>query len=426
MHFLGRQCEFQWLTFGIPYFKLNATQRSKKDEPLVESLAQPSLPFTREEHASRYRRLCQKVREAGCEAMLVFSQESMYWLTGFDTGGFVFFQCLVVPADGREPILLTRRPDLVQARQTSTITDIRIWWDSEEADPAQDLKGILAELGLEGKKIAIELNTHGLTGWNLWRVQNALNGWCTLVNDDHMIRRLRVIKSPAEIAYSRKAAEILDNSLLAVIDAARPGVLDSDLKAAYLTSILGQGADMPPNAPIFNSGNRAVYGRGVSDPRRIEKQDQVLAEYPVAYRHYNVKTEWTILFGTVSDAHRKMYDVGMETLHRMTEIARPGTTLGEIFDLYAAGLDAGGYRRARYGATGYSVGCNFAPTSMDVPPMIYSGNPTQCQPGMTLFYHVMNGDSDTGLAMGVGHTLLITDGAPEVLTALPDDLTVIT
>jgi Xaa-Pro dipeptidase len=60
-----------------------------------------------------------------------------------------------------------------------------------------------------------------------------------------------------------------------------------------------------------------------------------------------------------------------------------------------------------------------------VPPMIYSGNPTLCQPGMTLFYHVMNGDADTGLAMGVGHTLLVTDGAPEVLTGLPDELTVI-
>jgi Xaa-Pro dipeptidase len=60
---------------------------------------------------------------------------------------------------------------------------------------------------------------------------------------------------------------------------------------------------------------------------------------------------------------------------------------------------------------------------MDVPPMIYSGNPTICQPGMTLFYHVMIGDSDTGYAMGVGHTLLVTEGAPEILTGLPDALT---
>jgi Xaa-Pro dipeptidase len=63
---------------------------------------------------------------------------------------------------------------------------------------------------------------------------------------------------------------------------------------------------------------------------------------------------------------------------------------------------------------------------MDVPPMIYAGNPTRCTPGMVLFFHVMLGDSDTGYAMGVGHTLLVTDDAPELLTGLPDDLTVIT
>jgi Xaa-Pro dipeptidase len=257
-------------------------------------MPQPNLPFSREEHLQRQDKLRAELAARGVEAMLVFAQESMYWLTGYDTGGFVYYQCLVVPTDGRKPVLLTRRPDLVQAQQTSIIEDIRIWWDAEDANPAQDLKVILEELGLGGKKIAIELNTHGLTGWNLYRTQQTIGDWCTLEDDRHLIRWLRVVKSPAEIEYTRKASRILDDSLNAVIAAARPGILDSDLKAVYLTTILGQGADMPPNAPLFNSGPRAVYGRGVSDPRRLEEQDQILVEYPVAYRRYNVKTEWTV------------------------------------------------------------------------------------------------------------------------------------
>ncbi|MDE2790117.1 MAG: Xaa-Pro peptidase family protein [Paracoccaceae bacterium] len=385
-----------------------------------------ALPFSRNEHLERQARLRRRLREAGYDALLVFAQESHYWLTGYDTGGFVFFQCAVVTAADEAPIvLLTRRPDLVQARVTSTIEDIRIWWDAEDANPAMELRGILAELGLRGKRVAIELNTHGLTGWNLWRIQNALEGFCTLEDDNHLIRELRLVKSPAEIAYTRKAAEILDRSLSAVIAIARPEILDSEIKAEYLRSTLCDGADMPPNAPLFNSGPRAVYGRGVSEPRRIEAQDQLLVEYPVAFRRYNVKTEWTILFGNPDQRQLDMYDTARETLEKMTEIARPGCTLGEIFDAHADGLDTAGYARHRYGATGYSVGCTFAPTSMDVPPMIYSGNPTVCEPGMTLFYHVMIGDADTGLGMGVGHTLLITDGGPEVLTGLPNELTII-
>jgi Xaa-Pro dipeptidase len=385
----------------------------------------PQLPFPRAEHEARVSRLRAELRQSGFDAMLVFAQESHYWLTGYDTGGYVFFQCAVVTADERPIVLLTRRPDLLQARQTSTIEDIRIWWDAEDANPARDLMAILQELGLARGRIAVELNTHGLTGWNLWRLQGTLAGFCTLDDDGHLIRRLRLVKSPAEIACMREASRLLDRSLEAVIAMARPGILDSALKAEYLRVVLEGGGDMPPNAPLFNSGPRAVYGRGVSAPRMLEPVDQLLVEYPVAYRRYCAKTEWTILFGRASDRQRHMYATARDTLARMTEIARPGRTLGEIFDVHAAGLDAGGFGAHRYGATGYSVGCTFAPTSMDTPPMIYSGNPTRCEPGMTLFYHVMIGDSDTGYAMGVGHTLLVTGAAPEVLTALPAELTII-
>jgi Xaa-Pro dipeptidase len=387
-------------------------------------LAGSMLPFPRSEHLARQARFRAALQDRGVDAMLVFSQESLYWLTGYDTGGYVFFQCAVITADDRPIVLLTRRPDLLQARTTSTIEDIRIWWDADDANPARDLLGILEEMGLKGGRLLIELNTHGLTGWNLWRCQTTLGDWCQLEDDRNLIRKLRVIKSPSEIAVMRKAAEICDRSLQRVIEAAQPGMLDSDLKAVYLASILGDGADMPPNAPLFNSGERAVYGRGVTNPRRLETQDQILVEYPVPYRHYNVKTEWMIVLGKAPDRQRHMYDVARDALSRMTDLARPGTPLGEIFDCYADALDRGGYRSARYGATGYSVGISFAPTSMDVPPMIYSGAATLCEPGMTLFYHVMSGDADTGLAMGVGHTLLVTEGAPEVLTWLPDDLTV--
>ena len=384
-----------------------------------------SLPFSREEHMQRQARCRGKLAAGGFDAMLVFAQESLYWLTGYDTGGYVFFQCAVLTADDKPIVLLTRRPDLYQAKTTSTIEDVRIWWDADDANPAADLKAILEELGLAGRRIAIELNTHGLTGWNLWRVQKTLEGFCALDDDDHLIRKLRLIKSPAEIAYTRRAGVILDHSLDAVIEAARPGVLDSELKAVYLSTILAHGADMPPNAPLFNSGERAIYGRGVSNPRRIETVDQIVVEYPVAYRRYNAKTEWTILFGECSEQQRRMYDAARQTLNKMTDIARPGITLGEIFNAHANGLDGAGFKAHRYGATGYAVGCTFAPTSMDVPPMIYAGNKTVCEPNMILFYHVMMGDRDSGYGMGVGHTLLITEQAPEVLTSLPDDLTVI-
>ena len=57
------------------------------------------------------------------DALLMFRQESMYWLTGYDTFGYVFFQTLILDKSGNI-ILLTRTPDLRQAQNTSNIKNI--------------------------------------------------------------------------------------------------------------------------------------------------------------------------------------------------------------------------------------------------------------------------------------------------------------
>ena len=59
---------------------------------------------------------------AGVDALLVFKQESMYYLTGYDTFGLNLFQCMILDANGNTH-LLTRLPDLRQARYTSDIPE---------------------------------------------------------------------------------------------------------------------------------------------------------------------------------------------------------------------------------------------------------------------------------------------------------------
>ena len=76
------------------------------------------------------------MQKRGLDGLLMFRQESMYYLTGYDTFGYVFFQCLYLGADGRL-MLLTRAPDLLQAQHTSVIEDIRIWVDGAGRQPGR-------------------------------------------------------------------------------------------------------------------------------------------------------------------------------------------------------------------------------------------------------------------------------------------------
>jgi Xaa-Pro dipeptidase len=76
-----------------------------------------ALHFTRDEFAARQKRACEEMAKAGLDGLLIFRQESMYWLTGYDTSGYSMFQGLYLRADGALA-LLTRSADLRQARLT--------------------------------------------------------------------------------------------------------------------------------------------------------------------------------------------------------------------------------------------------------------------------------------------------------------------
>ena len=235
------------------------------------------------------------MRDRGLAAILLFAPESHYYLTGYDTSGYVFFQCAVLTADERPITLLTRRPDLEQARLTSIIEDVRLWYDEEGADPAGSCE-ILAEKGLNGARIGVE-RTFGLTADKYERVRRRLAGWCELVDASDLVRSLRLVKSPAEIAYVRRAAELADQSLEAMLATARPGVFEGDIAAAGAVPILAGGGDSPPSGPVLGSGDRALLVRSATGFRHLDPVDQLTLEFAGSYRHYCACLMRTVAIG---------------------------------------------------------------------------------------------------------------------------------
>jgi Xaa-Pro dipeptidase len=171
-----------------------------------------ALHFTVLEFESRENKVIKSMKEKNLDALLLFRQESMYWLTGYDTIGYVFFQCLVLTSAG-DKILLTRAPDLRQAQNTSNIKDIRIWVDKDNNNPADDLKSILIELSLENKNLGVEYESYGLTGKNAMRLNDSLENFAKLHDESFLITKHRLVKSDQEIKYVKKAAELADKAL---------------------------------------------------------------------------------------------------------------------------------------------------------------------------------------------------------------------
>jgi Xaa-Pro dipeptidase len=234
------------------------------------------LHFPPEEYAARRQAARQSLRQNGFDGILLFAPESHYWLTGYDTFGFALFQCMVLSAGG-DVHLLTRAPDLRQAQQTSILTDgqIHIWKDIEGVDPAEQLAALIRDLGLAGKRLAIEIRTPGLTHANGRMVEAALAGVATLEDSDGLISHLRHPKSPREIDYHRRAAALSDDALDACLEIAGAGAFEGDILAAMQGAVFRGGGDYAGNEFIIGSGEAALLCRYASGRRHLDAQDQL-------------------------------------------------------------------------------------------------------------------------------------------------------
>ncbi len=372
------------------------------------------IHFTEEELAGRRAAACRAMTAKGLDGLLMFRQESMFYLTGYDTFGYVYFQCLYLGADGRMT-LLTRAPDLRQARHTSVIEDIRIWVDVDGANPADELRDILQEHGAAGGKLGIELEAYGLTGRNWQRTSEALEGFCALEDASDMVSRLRLVKSASELEYVRKAAELADDALAAAIETAGAGVFEGDVLAAMQGAVFRGGGDYPGNEYIIASGRDALLCRYFTGRRHLSDDDQLTLEFAGAYRHYHACLMRLIRIGEPGERQARMYEACREALDACMDTLEPGRTMGEVFDAHAKVLDGAGYQEHRLNACGYSLGTTFAPNWMDWP-MFYTANPVTAEPGMVFFLHMILADSDAGLGASLGETVLVTETGCERLT----------
>ena len=382
-----------------------------------------ALHFSDQEFSNRKNNTIESMKKFGLDAILIFRQESMYWLTGYDTFGYVFFQTLVMDQKGNM-ILLTRAPDLRQAQNTSNIKDIRIWVDKNNSDPTHELKNILNELNLKGKNIGVEYEAYGMTGRSAMKLNESLKNFCNLGDHSELITALRVVKSDEEITYVKKAAELADKALDVVWKFAKKGVSESKILAEMNKVIFEGGGDYPANEFIIGSGKNALLCRYQSEKQILSSPDQLTIEWAGTYKHYHSAMFRTIPIGKANKKHYKMHEACIAALKNCEKELIPGNKIGNVFDIHAKTFDDLGFKKARMNACGYSLGATFSPNWMDWP-MLYTSNPYVIQPGNVFFMHMILMDSDNELAMNLGETYLVTEDSNKRLGKQKLDLVVL-
>lgn len=291
---------------------------TKKPTPFKKALY-----FSEQEFQERRNKALELMKRENLDGFLMTKQESLYYFTGFDTFGYVFFQAMYFHSDGSMR-LITRIPDLRQALYTSILDqkDILIRSDDVGSNPVSLVPKVLQEFGINSpsKRIGYEPDSCSLTHRLGKALEKAVEGVCTLVDQsDLFTRELRIIKSETEMRKVRKAAYLADFALVRTLKLAKPGAYEGDLWREIVGTVYEGGGDDPANENILVSGNKAVLTRYSTGKDRIERQ--LTAEHAAVYKHYHACLMRTIPIGGITKLARRMHEVNVLQMKACMELS---------------------------------------------------------------------------------------------------------
>jgi ectoine hydrolase len=384
--------------------------------------------FSPAEMARRYAALRDKMREQHLDVAIVAGGPNhwsfgsgMLWLTGHWEWHAVA-NYVVVPLEG-EPTLVYSMGgthlEAVRREVAGSISDVR---HSRGGHFAEVMVERIKELGLERGRIGlleIDPRFHDYLPVNQYNVLREQLPEAELVFTHNLMHELLSVHSDEELECIRVAGQLCQKAMEAIVDRARPGVTEYQLKAAASYAIQDGGGDVdfvilgstPMDQPSM------VFGNPRPSSRVIQPGDLVMMELAAAYRGYSAQIGAPICVGTPPKKVRQFFDdivlPGFELLVKEVGPGKPLTAMQE----------AGTYFRQK-GAQSRPIHVHGIDL-ISSEPHIYTdrvdGEPFEqnLRPGMVLVVEPTPITADGMLGMFFGHTFIVTPEGNECVDEYP-------
>jgi len=369
--------------------------------------------FSVDEFTARFERARETVRDMGCVACLMVAPEHLYYFGGYDSWVSVNSpQSLIFTAGEDAPTLILRDVDLTLATETTWLGDIRTYNLVLEDYPTR-IREILAEKGLAGGRIAIERVTYALPAALADALDAALPEF-EFADASDAFGRLRLIKSPAEIAYLEQAGALANIGLAALTATIAEGVTEIAVAAEIEAAMRRAGSDYPSVPTELCSGPRSAGGHATPRGRAILSGDIVHAEFAGVAERYHATAIQTVSLGEPSARARELYDVGIASLKAGMAAIAPGAEVGAVEEASLEPLRAHGLEDAAQMRFGYGIGIAYPPIWLESL-QIARGFDFTLQPGMVFVLHSCLQLPDEGLGVIQGGTWVLETGGLRML-----------
>jgi Xaa-Pro dipeptidase len=379
----------------------------------IEVFMSYNAPFPQHELDKRVGRVRQALFDNGLDGIIIAVPESIYYLTGLDHWGFFAAHALVVNANG-EMALSCRAMERITIE--NQVANAKFYGHKDHEELSDYVHQAMKDMGLAGGRVGLEKRSLFLTARHAERIQGDKLGiqWS---DASGIVDDIRLIKSPLEMDYTRKAAYAADLGTLAAVDAVRDGASDYEVAAAYHSRMILEGSEYPGFGPFIRPTSRLGEEHTTWRGEIFRNGDAVLLETCAAYRKYQSPMGRIVYVGKPPKGADKSAELAIRGMKAVCGALKPGARAGDAYDAWhevAASAGLVDYHRHH---CGYLVGIGFPPswTGGSMVTSLFPKSTRKIEVGMVV--HAHSWFTNTNVAdYFISNTVMVTENGAEVLT----------
>ena len=382
--------------------------RGTSCEGKTQTMSKPPFAvFTPAEHRDRVARARAALAAEGYDGAICIGAELLNYLGGFDCCSYFSPQALIFATAGNDdPVLLVRNIDVINARETSWLEDVRDY-QLNFADPLQLIAGIVDELGFGTGRIAVDFGSYACTARYGFNLVEALKP-ATLADATVLFSTLQFRKSEAELVHVRKAGEYADIGWRRAQEVLRVGMTEGELAAVVEYAMRSAGSEFSALATLCASGARTPGMHSTPMNKRIEAGDVVHMEFAGVSSRYHAVSMFTYAAGEPCPLVRELYELGNETLAAAMAECAPGKPIGGMEEAALEPLRRVGREAAYMAMFGTGLGVAYPPIWVGAL-TINRWSDTVLEPGMVFYAHSCLQFVEDGIGITQGGSYLVTD-----------------
>jgi ectoine hydrolase len=385
------------------------------------------LSFEVLEYKERIKNTKKRMDEAGIDVLLVTDPANMNYLSGYDGWSFYVHQLLVLFSDEEQPIWIGREMDASAAKVTSWLSHDRIipytddYVNSTIKHPMDFVADILKENGQAHRNVGVEMDTYYFTAKCYESLQKGLPN-ASFKDATSLVNWVKIIKSPREIDFMKKAARIVENAMQIGIESIQEGVRECDVVAkiyhAQISGTIEFGGDYPAIVPLLPAGEKTSTPHITWSDETYKKGDPVILELAGCYKRYHSPLARTLVIGDPPQKVKDLADVVVEGINATLDAIRPGMTCEEAESVWRESIAKSGFKKDS--RIGYSMGLNYPPDWGEHTASIRPGDKTILQPNMT--FHMIPGIWLDNYGVEISESFRVTETGCEVFADFPRKL----